>query len=353
MSFLAFLIKPLVYLSLPIICAAWFTPTGRYYLRVGIFIASLSAVGTANGFIALVMAIAGRKYDVNSVVGSSFYYIASRTLGITIEVEGEEYLETKPAVMIGNHQSMLDIIWLGRMFPKQASIMAKKSIQWNPVLGPFMMLSGTVFVDRGNSAKAQRSLQAAGEGMKARRTSLFIFAEGTRHSEEAPTLLPFKKGAFHLAVKGGIPIIPVVCENYWRLYHKGIFGSGPIKIKILPPVPTAGLTADEVSALTIRVRDQMLTTLRGISVQVPSSKSEQSPDPAERDSGLADQGTPTPNSIAPGDDASGVNLPSETVTPSKFETASTTVSQLPKKEGSENGTETEEDEGMVLVGRPR
>lgn len=109
--------------------------------------------------------------------------------------------------------------------------MAKKSIQWNPVLGPFMMLSGTVFVDRGNSAKAQRSLQAAGEGMKARCTSLFIFAEGTRHSEEAPTLLPFKKGAFHLAVKGGIPIIPVVCENYWRLYHKGVFGFGTIKIK--------------------------------------------------------------------------------------------------------------------------
>ena len=117
------------------------------------------------------------------------------------------------------------------MFPKQASIMAKKSIKWNPALGLFMRLSGTVFVDRGNSAKAQRSLEEAGEGMKARRTSLFIFAEGTRHIEETPNLLPFKKGAFHLAVKGGIPIIPVVCENYWRLYHKGVFGSGTIKVK--------------------------------------------------------------------------------------------------------------------------
>lgn len=120
---------------------------------------------------------------------------------------------------------------LRRMFPKQASIMAKKSIQWNPVLGPFMNLSGTVFIDRGNSAQAHRSLEAAGEGMKARKTSLFIFAEGTRHSEEKPNLLPFKKGAFHLAVKGGIPIVPVVCENYWRLYHNGVFGTGTIKIR--------------------------------------------------------------------------------------------------------------------------
>lgn len=117
------------------------------------------------------------------------------------------------------------------MFPKQASIMAKKSIQWNPLLGPWMNMSGSVFIDRGNTAHAHRSLEAAGEGMKARRTSIFIFAEGTRHSTEVPSMLPFKKGAFHLAVKGGIPIVPVVCENYWRLYRKGIFGSGVIKIK--------------------------------------------------------------------------------------------------------------------------
>lgn len=114
MLFLACLLKPLVYLSLPIIFAAWFTPTSRYYLRVAIYVTCLSVVGTASIFIALVMAIAGRKYDVNAVVAFTFYYIASRALNITIEVEGEEYLETRPAVMIGNHQSMLDIIWLGR-----------------------------------------------------------------------------------------------------------------------------------------------------------------------------------------------------------------------------------------------
>lgn len=67
--------------------------------------------------------------------------------------------------------------------------------------------------------------------MKARRTSIFIFAEGTRHSEETPDLLPFKKGAFHLAQKAGVPIVPVVCENYWRLYHKGVFESGKLKVR--------------------------------------------------------------------------------------------------------------------------
>jgi len=252
------------------------------------------------------------------------------------------------------------------MFPKQASIMAKKSIKWNPILGLFMTLSGTVFVDRGNSAKAHRSLEAAGEGMKARRTSLFIFPEGTRHSEEVPDLLPFKKGAFHLAIKGGIPIVPVVCENYWRLYHKGLFGTGTIKVKgtqfrfwyytiadceantnlhmvtVLPPIPTAGLSIEDVSALATRVRDQMLTTLREISVTVPSEKP---PLTEVLGDAASTEGTPTPT------------IPSEPthrVEPSEpVDVASTTSSRVLQKDGSENGTETEEDEGMVLVGHPK
>ena len=77
----------------------------------------MSAVGLTSGITAFVMTVAGMKYDVNHAVASTFYWVASRTLNITIEVEGEENLETRPAVMIGNHQSMVDILWLGRCVP--------------------------------------------------------------------------------------------------------------------------------------------------------------------------------------------------------------------------------------------
>jgi lysophosphatidate acyltransferase len=116
MSFWSYLIKPLAYLS-PIIIVAWFTPMGRYYLRIGVFIGSLFTVGSSSGLTAIAMASAGKKYDVNSVVAFSFYWVASRTLNIKVELEGEEHLETRPGVMIGNHQSMLDILWLGRCVP--------------------------------------------------------------------------------------------------------------------------------------------------------------------------------------------------------------------------------------------
>jgi lysophosphatidate acyltransferase len=94
-----------------------------------------------------------------------------------------------------------------------------------------MALSGTIFVDRGNSAKARRSLQEAGDGMKARKSSLWMYPEGTRNNQPEPNVLPLKKGGFHLAIQAGLPIVPVVSENYWRLYHKGVFESGVIKMK--------------------------------------------------------------------------------------------------------------------------
>jgi len=110
---------------------------------------------------------------------------------------------------------------------------------------------------------------------------------------------------------------------------------------VLPPIPTAGLSIDEVSALATSVRDQMLTTLREISVTVPSEKV-----PTE---GLGDaastEGTPTPTIPIER------TLPVESSWPT--DAASTASSRILQKEESENGTETEEDEGMVLVGHPK
>jgi lysophosphatidate acyltransferase len=109
-------------------------------------------------------------------------------------------------------------------------MMAKQSLKYTP-LGPFMTMSGAVTVDRGNNARAVQTLITAGETMKAYKTSLYMFPEGTRTSQEEPDMLPLKKGGFHLALQAGLPIIPIVAENYWRLYHKGLFASGTIKVR--------------------------------------------------------------------------------------------------------------------------
>jgi len=118
-----------------------------------------------------------------------------------------------------------------RIFPKHASIMAKKELAWAPLLGGYLSASGAVFVDRRNNNSAVQSLKAAGDFMKEHTTSLWLFPEGTRSMRKHHDLLPFKKGAFHTAVQAGVPVTPVVCENYWRLYHKGRFEGGVLKIR--------------------------------------------------------------------------------------------------------------------------
>ncbi|KII94613.1 hypothetical protein PLICRDRAFT_96444 [Plicaturopsis crispa FD-325 SS-3] len=347
MSFLVSLLKPLAYISLPVFLlrfAASTSPYASYLYRLGLYTGTMALVGTFGFISSLGMSIVGQRYNVNWVVARTFYAAASTVLGLTIEVEGEEHLLTRPAVFIGNHQSMLDILILGRIFPKQASIMAKKELQWSPALGPFMTMSGTVFIDRGNSAKAQRSLEAAGEGMKARGTSLYMYPEGTRHSGEEPSLLPFKKGAFHLAVQAGLPIVPIVTENYWRIYHKGVFGSGVLKVKVLPPISTTGLTSSDVSELSVRVREQMLDTLRDISVKVPSPSSpKRGESPAltpAPPAASADRSTPAPPSSTP--DAH----------KTESEASSSDASAGKRIEGSENGADTEDEGSFIYVGHP-
>ena len=127
--------------------------------------------------------------------------------------------------------------------------MAKKELQWSPLLGQFMTLAGAVFVDRGNNARAVRSLTAAGEIMKERHSSLWLFPEGTRSMRPHADMLPFKKGAFHTAIQAQVPIVPVVCENYWRLYRKDVFESGTLKVKGASLAASRSLCASFMSSV--------------------------------------------------------------------------------------------------------
>lgn len=94
-----------------------------------------------------------------------------------------------------------------------------------------MTMSGAIFIDRGNNAAAIRSLAAAGETMKSQRTSIWMYPEGTRHNSRELDMLPLKKGGFHMAIQSGIPIVPVVTQNYWSIFHQGVFGKGTIRVR--------------------------------------------------------------------------------------------------------------------------
>lgn len=108
--------------------------------------------------------------------------------------------------------------------------------------------------------------------------NLFIFPEGTRSNAKSPMLLPFKKGAFHLALQAQLPIIPIICETYSPLYHSSQlrFEPGKLILKVLEPVITKGVVAYEgkegVDRLSDEVRKRMLEGLIELS-QRPGSVS--------------------------------------------------------------------------------
>ncbi|KAJ7129175.1 1-acylglycerol-3-phosphate O-acyltransferase [Mycena epipterygia] len=361
MAALLSLLKTVAYASLPLI-ALQSSPRGRYYTRTIAYVGAVGFVATLGSLYAVGLSLVGRRFDVNYVVARTFYAFAGTILGFRIEVEGEEWLQdsndggARPAVIMVNHQSMLDLIPVGRLMPRRTSIMSKKSLQFTP-LGPFMTMSGAIFIDRGNSTHALKSLDVAVNMMRSLRVSLWMYPEGTRHNSEVSELLPFKKGGFHLAVQSGLPIVPVVVENYWHLYHKDVFESGVIHARVLPPIPTAGLTATDIPALVTRVRDQMLTALIEISTKSPvtpsSAKPIAPPDPASISSVAAVvSDVVNEHAEAMPEDATFEAKPAAAVVPGSASRESLAGSAFEGVAGSENGTETEEDDGMVLVGRP-
>lgn len=140
----------------------------------------------------------------------------------------------RPAVFVVNHQSALDVLVMGSLLKENFTIVAKKEARFDPraVLGS--LLIAPAFVDRSNSAQARATLDALVNRIRAG-TSLLIFPEGTRSA--TPVLGPFRKGAFHLAVQSGVPIVPVVLRNtgelMWR--RSKIVNPGVVDVCVLRP----------------------------------------------------------------------------------------------------------------------
>lgn len=234
-----------------------------------------------------------------------FYYnFFSFIMGMKINIDKPELLEKLPAILISNHQSELDIYMLGRIFPPKCVVTAKKQLKYLPFLGWFMSASGTFFLDRSNRESAIHTLNAALTQLKNKKGGLFMFPEGTRSYSSTPTLLPFKKGAFHLAVQAQIPVIPLVVSNTSNLYSMKLFNfnRGEINIKVLDPIPTVGLTKEDVPKLTEEVYKRMKTavdelgmsTVYGEHVTLPSSAGEEAPEDVELEDEAATETVPLP-----------------------------------------------------------
>jgi lysophosphatidate acyltransferase len=210
-------------------------PVAGFVARLLASYAALILCASYGVIASIFMRLIGSGRSSQWATARSFKYVMWLTTGVTFTVEDpNDYLnKIRPAVFIGNHQTELDVLMLGCMFPKNCAVTAKKSLKNWPFLGWFMSLSGTVFIDRANSSSARHAMAGAAEEISRDKQSVYMFPEGTRSYAKEPTLLPFKKGAFHLAVQAGVPIVPVVVANYSNVLYlqEFKFNSGTIPMK--------------------------------------------------------------------------------------------------------------------------
>jgi len=210
-------------------------PAAGFFARLLASYISLLICATYGVVVSILLRLVGYGGISQWATGKAFKYVMRLTTGVSFIIEDpEDYLgSTRPAVFIGNHQTELDVLMLGCIFPKYCSVTAKSSLKKTPFLGWFMRLSRTVFIDRANPTNARSAMAGAAEEIQHNKQSVYMFPEGTRSYSKEPMLLPFKKGAFHLAVQAGVPIVPVVVANYSNvLYVKGWrFNSGSIPVK--------------------------------------------------------------------------------------------------------------------------
>ncbi|MCP4436345.1 MAG: 1-acyl-sn-glycerol-3-phosphate acyltransferase [Actinomycetia bacterium] len=161
-----------------------------------------------------------------------------------------------PYVVVSNHESFVDILLISHV-PWEMKWLSKKEMFKIPVAGWLMYLSADIPLERGDRGSAGKAMQLCKKALD-RRVSVMIFPEGTR--SESDDMRPFKDGAFRLAIETQLPVLPLVVQGTRRALrkHDWRFGHADAQVKVLDPVPTEGLTLDDVDALRDQVQGLIL-----------------------------------------------------------------------------------------------
>jgi 1-acyl-sn-glycerol-3-phosphate acyltransferase len=178
--------------------------------------------------------------------------------GARLEVIDQHNCDPKrPTIYMANHQSTLDIVAHFMAVNVPFRYVAKKSLKYVPFLGWYLALTRHIFIDRGNRSSAVRSLEEAGQRIRAG-TSILVYPEGTR--SEDGRILPFKKGPFALALKARVPIVPVTIEGSGKVQPKNSWNitPGPVRVKIGRPIDVTPYLPDDRVGLAKAVRQVMI-----------------------------------------------------------------------------------------------
>ncbi len=180
--------------------------------------------------------------------------VTMRIAGIHIRAEGTENIPPGVCVFASNHASNIDPVALVPNIPRRVALLAKKEVFRVPILSKALHLAKLVPVDRADREAAAESVEIAVRYLK-EGLSFCVYPEGTRSPDGH--LLPFKKGTFVMAIRAGVPVVPVSLAGTQRLMRKGdwTLHPGEVVVRYGPPVDASEYSPDQRDLLRQRVQD--------------------------------------------------------------------------------------------------
>ncbi len=184
-----------------------------------------------------------------------------------------------PYVVVSNHQSQADIPVVS-LLPWEMKWVGKKELFDIPVLGWLMQMARDIPVDR-SDARSRAAVFVHAKRVLAQGASVMFFAEGTRSKDGR--VKAFHDGAFRLAIDAGVPVLPLAVDGTMDALpkHGWQFSRADVRLDVLPPVPTAGLTRADIPELRDRVR-QMVVDHIAAWREVPSASADALASPPAR-----------------------------------------------------------------------
>lgn len=210
-----------------------------------------------------IWALTGSMRESQNFASALFGDLSAALIGLKLNIKGEHHVwEKRPAVFVFNHQSKADIIIIAKLLRRDLAGVGKQEIKHYPLIGQILEFAGVVFINRQDSASAIEAMKPLVAALQSEGKSVVIAPEGTRSI--TPRLARFKRGAFHLAMQAGVPVVPIVIHNAIDVAPKGdfVFRSATVDIEVLPPVDTSDWTGKNIAKHVTDVRNQFLRVLK-------------------------------------------------------------------------------------------
>ena len=183
-----------------------------------------------------------------------------RAVGVKVRIKGRERVPAGACLFVANHTSSADAPAVVGAIPRRVAILLKKSLYKWPIAGQAFALAGFIPVNRGEREPALASVEKATLSLRAGQ-SFLIYPEGTRSPDGR--LQNFKKGAVVMAIKAGVPLVPIACSGAHKVMRKRSLRiyPGEILVEFLEPIDASKYSFEERDALNDRVHDTMAAGL--------------------------------------------------------------------------------------------